>query len=385
MLFFVPETTRSHTRRNWLYARRFRPSLSIGRCLCLAFFFLPEVVAATSMNISQFVFRDVNRNGVYDRGEQPFAGVTIRLEQEGRTPIDRESNLSGFANFPMSSDDEGKDITAEGAVRFVVEVPDGMKITTGNPVQSAAILSTLAAPGGFAMYPPNPFVGLAPDLTISSNATGLVGMDCRRGGKVVAAVMRGKNLVCTVEGGSWTVHWKMSNGTVMSRGIAVDHWPIHVAPGNRPEADVSAGSVVNFTFDDYLRSQNILELPSSDGFEFHNFIVTHHKYYGGWGYVNGTVSGEFAVYTSSGHPATISSPSPFGFVRAFVSVAWPDAMQAPVRFTAFRKGKIVASETLMASNLAPILFAADWYNIDEVVVSHDTFWQVVIDDMVLAQ
>ncbi len=338
--------------------------------------------AARDMNISQFVFRDINRNGQYDRGEPPFAGVGVRLEQDGRTPILRRSNLAGFANFPMSDDDASQDITSAGPVTFAVELPEGMVLTTGNPAQSARILPLPVAPGGFVMEPVNPFMGIAPDLVIATHAEGVAAMTCTSGEARVTAEARGRELVCTVAPGAWTVTWDMADGSTVTRVAEVAEWPLHL-----PATPASGGNLppLKLTFDDLITSQNIVELPSFDGFRFHNFVVAHHKFYNGWGYVNATVSGEFAAYNSSGHPARITSDRPFGLARVFLAAAWPDGAAYPVEITALRDGAVVATELVTISHLSPVLFEPRWADIDTLVIRHSAYWQVVMDDMELTR
>ena len=337
---------------------------------------------AGEMNISQFVFRDVNRNGIYDRGEPPFAGITIRLEQEGRDPIRRQSNLAGFTNFPMSAEDAEKDITAPGPVTFAAELPEGLILTTGNPMHSARIVALPAAPGGLVMEPVNPFMGVASALTITSRSEGIGAMTCNMGQITVAALSRNGAFTCPVTPGEWTVVWDMADGTAPSRRVTVGDWPVHL-PATAGET--TGAKATRLSFDDLITSQNILELPSFDGFLFHNFVVAHHKFYGGWGYVNGTVSGEFSAYNSSGHAARVASDRPFGLDRVFVTAAWPQGAAYPVEFTALRDGAVVATETVAVSNLAPVLFEPRWSGIDQLVIRHAAYWQVVLDDMELSR
>lgn len=338
-------------------------------------------LAAGEMNISQFVFRDTNRNGIYDRGEPPYAGLPIRLEQGYRDPILRESNLAGFANFPMSADDPAQDITQAGEVSFSIVLPRGLELTTGNPVQVATITPQPEAPGGFAMDPPNPFMGVAPTLSISTNAEGLSSMTCTKDGEEIVAEDAGINRICFVTAGTWHLRWEMADGTTAERAVTVDHWALQV-----PAASVSpSANGQTISFDDFLTSENIIELPSFDGYLFHNFVVAHRLFYEGDGYVNSTVSGEFAAYNSSGHPATIRSETPFGLHSVSVGVAWPAGMEAPVRFTALRGGEVVGRQTMYLSYLGPTRFVPDWQGIDEIRIEHDTHWQFVIDDLVLTR
>ena len=70
------------------------------------------------------------------------------------------------------------------------------------------------------------------------------------------------------------------------------------APGPRGEA------ALTLDFEDIIGAIDVHELPAHPaGLVFHNFIVAHRLYYRGYGYVNATTSGEFSIYTSSGHPA----------------------------------------------------------------------------------
>jgi hypothetical protein len=66
-----------------------------------------------------------------------------------------------------------------------------------------------------------------------------------------------------------------------------------------------------------------------------------------------------------------------------VSVAWPSAMESSIRIEALRDGKVVAADTFVGSNLRPIRFDPDWKGVDEVRVSHGTYWQVILDDVTL--
>ena len=338
--------------------------------------------AARDMNISQFVFRDENRNGVFDLGESPFSGADIRLDQETGEAVYRSSNLAGFANFPMSDDEEDADIRAPGPVKFSIELPEGFVLTTGNPEQTAEISALAEAPGGFVMDPPNAFMGLAPALTIESSGKGVASMTCSTGYVELTAVPKDGGLVCWAAPGRWKVDWQMVDGSFFSREVVLSEWPVRVPIA----ATGSEGSrVMVESFDGIINSENIQEMAAADGFVWHNMIAVHRKFYGGWGYVNGTVSGEFSGYNSSGHPASISSDRPFEFRGAYVSVAWPKGMNAPVRFRAYRGGELVGEEAFHASNLRPLWFEPRWAGIDRLEISHDAYWQVVLDDVTLAR
>jgi hypothetical protein len=343
---------------------------------------LVSPAGASEMNISQFIFRDLNRNGVYDVGESPYAGIPVRLTRPGNAPVVRESNLAGFANFVMS-DDEG-DITEPGPLEFVIEPPEGLEITTGNPRQHSEARRLDGSPAGIVIAPTLPFVGIAPALTIESSASGVETMICEGAGGTETAEVNATSgaLSCAVSPGEWTITWTLQGGGTESRAVTVGGWPLRVP---RPVPGISAGEQeATVRFDDILSSENIQEVPSGHGgVGWHNFVAAHHKFYEGWGYVNGTVSGEFSAYNSSGHPARIHSETPFDFLGATVSVAWPVAMNAPIRIEALRDGEVITADSFRGSNLRPIRFDPDWKGIDELRVSHGTYWQVIFDDVTL--
>lgn len=338
---------------------------------------LAAPAAAADMNISQFVFRDENRNGVYDVGEQPFAGAAVTLLQESRGAVVRESNLSGFTNFPMSADEEDKDITAPGPLTFRIVLPEGMELTTGNPSQGTVARFLDGSPGGIVVDPPLPFMGLAPKLTITSGAAGVERMTCDG-----TPAERGEDgFVCDTGAGVFEVVWTLASGEERRRSVTVESWPVRVPLPTERVAVPSEGDGIA-RFDDILTSENIQEVASGHGgVNWHNWVAAHRKFYQGWGYVNGTVSGQFSAYNSSGHPARIWSDGRFDFIGGFFSVAWPRAMRDPVRIQAIRDGEVVAEDAFRASNLLPIWFDAGWADIDEIRISHDLYWQVVVDDM----
>ena len=60
-------------------------------------------LAKSTLHFSRFVFRDVNRNGTYDMGDRPFAGLSVRLVRPDGSEVIAQSNLAGFANYNMSA------------------------------------------------------------------------------------------------------------------------------------------------------------------------------------------------------------------------------------------------------------------------------------------
>ena len=69
----------------------------------------------STLHFSRFVFRDVNRNGIYDMGDRPFAGLSVRLVRPDGSEVVMQSNLGGFANFNMSAGNADEPIYARAA------------------------------------------------------------------------------------------------------------------------------------------------------------------------------------------------------------------------------------------------------------------------------
>lgn len=334
---------------------------------------------AGEMVLSQFVYRDINRNGIYDMGEPPVSGVPVRLTRAGQAPIRVATNLAGFANFVMSP--EVGMIPAPGAIGMEVLPPDDMVLSETDGRHVTTIHSLPTAPGGLVAGETPPFVGLAPKLGLSIAARPGEAVTCISDGIEWAALGEGDTRYCPAGPGRWTVRW--ADGT--EREIDLGDWPIRLP---RPAPDMTGpphGSPVTITFDDLITSNNLMEVPKGvGGMTWRNFVATHRMYYEGAGYINGTTSGEFAAYNSSGHTAVMSSDTPFDLREVKLTVAWPDGLTAPIRVEAYRNGRRVAQDRFYGSQFSPVVFAPDWVGIDELRILHEAYWQVVIDDIVIS-
>ena len=118
------------------------------------------------LNISVFIYRDLNADGAYDVGDRPLAGVAVEMTGAGKTQVSR-SNINGFANFRMSATQQDMEVTGAGTYQFEVMPPPGMLISSGNAVQQSAFELLTGAPADmFAVTPPIP-VGITAALTVS--------------------------------------------------------------------------------------------------------------------------------------------------------------------------------------------------------------------------
>lgn len=334
------------------------------------------------INISRFAFRDMNRNGRYDFGERPYAGLQVELDTGAGKPLVRKSNIAGFTNFRLALGRDDRDINAPGPLTFTAIAPDGWMITTPETTARTTAHAQPGSPSGLYIDPLLPLVGVAPVLTLSGSAA--------PGGRVLVVEPDGReqNVVADASGvftvpahkGEWIVDWTPDDGRGDARPVVVGDWPVRVA---RPIDGTPAGAgLAVVDFDGLTTSDTLFEIPEGyGGLCWRNWVATHQKLYRGDGYINAAVSGEYVAYNSSGHPATICSDKPFDFLGSHVGVAWPEAEDADIVVTAWRGDEKVAEETFRAVVEGALRFDADWRAVTRVEFRHERHWQVVIDDV----
>lgn len=358
-------------------------------CAALAAGCTPEKKEADDandgINISRFVFRDLDRNGRYDLGERPYAGLDVELSGPGRTPVRRSSNIAGFANFRMALGNTDRDINAAGALTFAAIAPPGWAITTSEKQADTMAIERPGSPGGLVVDPLLPLIGVAPELSISGRAEAgarirLVGPDGKTG--EVTADADGRFSAPSTPG-VWTVDWTPDNGAEDVRRIAVGQWAVFAARPLAAQPEARARAAVA-DFDALTPSDTLFEIPDGyAGVGWRNWVATHQKLYRGEGYINAAVSGEYVAYNSSGHPAKIHADKPFDFVGAFIGVAWPQGAKADIVVSAWRGEEKIAEERLRGRSEGAQWFDADWRGVTRVEFSHDNYWQIVLDDVTL--
>ncbi len=371
-------------------------SFSLGMVL-----FFSGPVHGEALNISQFVFRDSNANGIYDPVDFPLNGLEVGLTPLGGERLVRVSNLNGFTNFKFSADpDDEADVKEPGPIVIDYDIPDGWRITTGKTRQTTLVKSLPNSPSGLVIDPPLEFLGVAPVPRIlvaghtSATENQASCFSAPRGTmdiKLIDLVPESNGVLsCEIPPGFEYELWSVTliSGTetgTQERTVVPGPVPTLVAmPATESEAPAIGKREASFDFDDIVPGIDIREMPSqSAALQWHNWVVAHRLYYRGPGYVNGTTSGDYVAYTSSGHPATLRSELPFDFVSANFSVAWPRAESGTAILTAHRGDLVVARQEVRLNTMAPTRVLADWRDIDRLTVSHDDYWQVVMDDVKL--
>ncbi len=330
------------------------------------------------LNISVFVFRDMNRNGLYDLSDHPMSGVMVDGMGLGR-PIWAVSNGAGFANFTMSGTQPDATIMFEGSYDFTVRVPPRWQVTTGNTSQTVQFELKPGSPADLVAVPAPTVVGLAPELWLSGQlpasldgqTVNLVGPD-GTGRTLPLTEMR--HFEFKAGPGSWT------RSTTPEQDLSLDETPIQIGQAWWTSANSSQTSRT-VTFDD-LQSEGVLKIPSGyAGLGWDNFVMTHRKFYDPEGYRNGIMSGEFLAYNGSGHPAAISSEQPFEFIGGYFAISTLDAQGETLTITGWRGAEQAYQEQMTLSALGPTYLAAQFEAVTRIEFSTEHYWQFTADNL----
>ncbi|SEQ37509.1 hypothetical protein SAMN05428969_2809 [Devosia sp. YR412] len=331
------------------------------------------------LNISVFVFRDANRDGIYDLGDRPMSGIIV--DATGLGPASStESNSAGFANFKMSGSNVNADILFAGRYQFSTLVPPHWQLTTGNVEQFTEFEMMPGSPADIVAKPPLSPVGLAPDLSISGPLPALGDGEAleltMQGGQTIEIAGDDGHFSAPVEPGSW----RFTSGDA---GTAVEVKAIPVLLGDtwweEPVIEAAADTLV--TFDD-LQSEGVLKVPSGySGLNWDNFVMTQQKFYEPAGYRNGAMSGEFLAYNGSGHPAAISRKVPFDFVGGAFGISTFQAEGETLTITGWRGEEQVYQQKVTLSALGPVYLAAEMRDVTRLDFATARYWQFTADDL----
>ncbi|CAN7498564.1 hypothetical protein LJR234_003618 [Mesorhizobium amorphae] len=334
------------------------------------------------MNTSVLVFRDLNRNGVYDLGDRPMPHVAVELGKPNGNTFMRWTNVSGFANFRMSVIQRDLEVVDPGHYSFRVVPPPGWSVTTGNASQESDYVVSPGSPGDMiAMRTTHP-VGLAADLTISGAVTAgsrisLTGPD---GATAAAKVDPDGRFSVPVTSGEWLVDVS-TDGATQRRKFVVGSAPVVLSASSGKGAEEPLPNRHVVGFDDLLTTSGVFEVPSGyGGLDWYNLVAMHQRFTDGPGYINTTMSGEFIAYNSSGHPAQVFSDKPFDFAGAYFGAGWNDAEGETLVLKAWRGDQPVYEDSVVLSANGPVYFAADYMRITRLEIRTQHHWQAAIDD-----
>jgi len=335
------------------------------------------------LNISSFLFRDVNRKGIYDVHARPLDNVAVRMTAPDGRSVIRWSNSNGFANFSMSARDEKADISEGGNYRFDVLVPDGWIVTTDNVSQVKRLELFPGSVAGIVCTPAFFPVGLAQTLSIRGSIPspeGIRELFVRSPSgtrEKIELDSRGQFLVAAAPG-RWELELldhAQQRGT--HRFVEVSQAPVLVSGhwAHEWEPLSTDVSVVDF---ESITQKNIKEIPNGvGGLNWWNFVALACAP----GYTNNAISGNYVAYNSSGHPCQISSPKPFDFVGGYFGIAWKTAHGDTLLLRGWKSGELVYEDRITLSYLGPVWFDAEYRHIDRLDIATEHYWQVVMDDL----
>jgi len=336
------------------------------------------------MNTSLLVFRDLNRNGVYDLGDRPMSRVAVELDKPKGDAIMRLTNVSGFANFRMSVIQRDLEVVDPGQYAFKVVPPPNYSVTTGNASQESDYVVSPGSPGDMIASRTTHPVGLAADLTISGAVAAGSRVSLTGPGAATAAAKVGPDgrFSAAVTSGQWLVDFS-ANGVTERRRIVVGAGPVVLSAfsgkGGPAEQPLPNQHVVGF--DDLMTTPGVFEVPSGyGGLDWYNLVAMHQRFTDGPGYINTTMSGEFIAYNSSGHPAQVFSDKPFDFTGAYFGAGWDGAEGETLILKAWRGDEPAYEDRLVLSANGLVYFAGDYRRITRLEIRTQHYWQAAIDD-----
>ncbi|MER8646843.1 hypothetical protein [Mesorhizobium sp. M0292] len=341
------------------------------------------------LNHSSFVYFDADRDGRYGLGDRPMAGIMVRLHDgDGRFVAAARSNRGGFANFLASTKRRAAPIHVPGSYRFTVSLPPGWRSSSANEVQSQHLRPLPGSPTGLvseAMLQP---VGLFAIRRLSGRVADGVSasISVMAKGQEVAVhpLSAGAGFRLDLPDDADAIE---VTGDGMERRLALSAYPTELGLLSPENAAVdSAAPLQAIGFDD-VTTRGLRKVPSGyAGLTWFNLnALARDHTEGSEGYVNGNISGDHVCYTSSGHPAELSSDKPFGFHSVMLTAAWLKSEGETALVESWLGDRLIASDTIVLSAMAPVHYAPMLAAVTRVRLSTSHYWQLVLDDLVVVR
>jgi hypothetical protein len=171
------------------------------------------------------------------------------------------------------------------------------------------------------------------------------------------------------------------------RRLPLSPYPADLGILSPERAPIGAYAVLETVDFNGVTPRGLRKIPSGyAGLNWFNLNAISRDFQSGnEGYVNGNTSGDHMCYTSSGHPAELWSERPFGFHSVMISSGWLRAEGEMAKIESWRGDELVASDEIAVSALTPVHYAPMLKDITRVRFSSKHYWQLAIDDLVLAR
>jgi len=337
------------------------------------------------VNYSSFVFFDTDRDGRYGLADRPLGGIHVRLFAGDKHLRRSVTNINGFANFLSSTTLRRAPIRIPGTYRFEVSVPPGWVATGGNTVQSASFSRMPGSPAGLGAEGMLRPVGLAPVRHVGGlvSATGAAITACR-GNEVVAALDLDAGTrfrfdlpeaadAVTVTGGG------------LDLAFPAGAYPVELGTVSPEQPALRADTACRTIDFDDLTESDLKKVPNGyAGLDWFNLnAMSRELTPSGCGYSNGTTSGDYAVYTSSGHPAEISCGTPFGLYSMMLTAAHAQSEGEIALVECWCRETLLRTDRIILSSLMPVRYLPMLPAVTRIRLSTEHYWQLVIDDVVV--
>ena len=344
--------------------------------------------------ISCYAYRDVNRDGIFDMGDRPYAALPIKMHRPDGTYRTLNSNIDGFANFVVEFGNKKEaQIHEPGTYKVEALPPPGWISTSEMDRQTLHMLRLPDAPGGMFVKDTCRPIGVAPNLKITGTFS-IAENDAIDEFEVFLTDSDGKtfNVPHSNSGyfefagypSRWMLEVRNAQGEgVYSRQVELKDAAVLLGQMDLadPWLDKPESDVETVHFDNLTISDSLFEIPAGyHGLNWLNWISVHNRFYFGAGYVNATVSSEYIAYNSSGTPALIWSDEPFDFVGTYISVAWTRGEEKDVVVSAWRGDELVHQDRMRLSRAGPVYFAAGYQQITKLEFRSLIYERITIDD-----
>jgi hypothetical protein len=287
----------------------------------------------------------------------------------------------------MSTSNSQAEIRSPGSYRFSVSVPPGWRSKSLNEVQSQRFQLLPGSPAGIVSEDMLQLVGLAPIRRLS----GCVATEL----SAAISVMGKEQLLETRPLGEGPFCFDLADeadtvivaGRSFDRRLALSPYPADLGLLSPGIGSIGSDAPLEtISFDD-VTPRGFRKIPSGyAGLEWRNLNAVSRDFTkDSEGYVNGNVSGDHVGYTSSGHAAEFSCERPFGFHSVMLTAAWLKSEGEGAVIESWLGEELIASDHIALSALTPLHYAPMLKRVTRIRLSTKHYWQLVVDDLVLAR